>query len=181
MALKKLFSKKDTKFLITLFSVLVVVIGYNLLISIRKGRDNIRKTDMTAVQGALDKYLERYKVFPESINGKIVGCFGDETYYDQKLEIYVNLVECEWGEDGFESLEKLPRDPSYKKGRNYLYLSNKKHFQLFTSLEGQGESEYTENVAKRQLNCGDAICNFGKSYGGVPLEISLEKYEETQK
>lgn len=175
------FSKQETKYLFSIFCLLILIIFVNLRVSARKGRDNIRKNDATAIQGQLEKYLEKYKVFPESQDGKIVACFTDDTYFDDKLERYVNLRPCEWGQDGFEDLEKLPKDPYYDKGRGYLYISNTRRFQLFVSLEGKSESEYTESVAKRGLNCGNAICNFGKSYGGVPLGVSLEEYEESQK
>lgn len=172
------FTKKDSKVIIGIFLSLVVLISFNLKISKRRGRDNIRKTDITSVQGALEKYLEKYRIFPESSNGKIVACHTQDTYFDDKEQRYMNLRECEWGEDGFENLIRLPLDPTYSKGRGYLYLSNTKHFQIFTSLEGKDESEYTESIALRNLKCGNEVCNFGKSYGESPLDISLEEYEE---
>ena len=175
---KKFFTKKESKAVGMIFICLVMFIGYNLKISIRKGRDNIRKSDMSAIQGALGQYQEKYHVFPESKNGKIVGCFAEDTFFDENLERYINLAECEWGEDGFENLERLPLDPLFNEGRSYLYFSNTKHFQIFTALEGKGESEYTESVVKRSLKCGVEICNFGKKYGDIPLGISLEEYEK---
>lgn len=175
---KNFFTKKESKVVSVIFICLVILIGYNLKASIRKGRDNIRKSDISAMQGALGQYKEKYHVFPESKNGKIVGCVTDDTFFDEDLERYVNLGECEWGEDGFENLERLPLDPSFEEGRSYLYFSNTKHFQIFTALEGKGESEYTESVVKRSLDCGEAICNFGKKDGNAPLNISLEEYEE---
>lgn len=173
------FSRKDTKFLIIIFLLLILLIGLNLRVSLRKGRDNIRRTDMSALQGALDKYLAEYKVFPESKDGKIVGCMGDDTYFDEKKGVYQNLIECQWGQDSFQNLEVLPRDPKYQSGRNYLYLSNSKNYQIFTALEGNNSSEYTDiSIISRNLICGNQICNYGKSYGSVPVGISLEEYEE---
>lgn len=178
MNMKKFFTKKDTKAVFWIFFTLIVFIGINLKVSIRRGRDNIRKSDMSAIQGALGQYKEKYNVFPKSKNGKIIACFADDTFFDEDLEIYVNLVECEWGEDEFENLERLPIDPFHEKDRSYLYLSDTKHFQIFTSLEGKTEAEYTESIVERGLFCGVAVCNFGKKDGNAPLEISLEEYEE---
>lgn len=181
MDIKRFFSKKDFRVIASIFFVLIIIISLNLQVSLRKGRDSVRKNDLSALQGALDKYLSKYREFPESHDGKIVGCFKDDTHFDEKLGKYLNLRACEWGVDGFEGLEKLPRDPYYDKGRDYLYLSNGSKYQIFISLEGKSEAEYTESVVRRRLSCGDVTCNYGKSYGGVPIEMSLEEYEETVK
>ncbi|MBL7036738.1 hypothetical protein ISR94_02740 [Candidatus Microgenomates bacterium] len=174
----KFFTRKDTKAIAWIFVVLIIFIGINLKVSIRRGRDNVRKSDLGGLQGALESYQQKYHVFPESKNGKIVGCFSKDTYYDQDLERHLNLVECEWGEDKFENLERLPIDPSHEDGRSYLYLSNIKHFQVFTSLEGRGEAEYTESIVERGLSCGESICNFGKNYGDIPLNVTLPDNEQ---
>lgn len=174
------FSSKDKKVIASIFLFLLTVISLNLRVSLRRGRDNLRKNDAGAIQHALDSYLSKYKVFPESEDGRIVACFGDDTYYDEKKERYVNLVACKWGEDGFEDLDVLPKDPYYDRGRDYLYISNTKTYQFYISLEGESEAEYTESIVARNLNCGNAICNYGKAYGETPLNISLEEYEETK-
>lgn len=121
-------------------------------ISIRLGRDNQRKNDMSVLQKALDLYLQRHAEFPTSIDGKIAACKGP---------IY---IPCEWGKDKFENVSTLPRDPSSDTGREYLYLSNTKGYAVYIALEGKDEAEYTKAVEDLGLHCGDEICNYGREY-----------------
>lgn len=76
------------------------------------------------------------------------------------------------------SLSGVPKDPSTPQGYSYLYLSDGKFFQVFASFEGgPDESEYNAKIAARHLMCGKFICNYGKASGDVPLDKSIEEYE----
>jgi type II secretory pathway pseudopilin PulG len=75
-------------------------------------------------------------------------------------------------------LPSSPKDPGTPNGYSYLYLTNGKYFQLYASLEGKSEeSEYNSIIAAVGLKCGNYICNFGKASGNIPLDKSLEEYE----
>ena len=58
-------------------------------------------------------------------------------------------------------IDRLPRDQLQVSGRYYLYFSDTRNFQLFAALEKKNDAEYEENIYKRGLKCGSAICNFG--------------------
>jgi len=170
-------NRSEVIILLSIFTFLIFTIAANIVVSKRRGRDNNRKTDATSVQGALDTYLQKYKQFPESKDGMIVGCKGENTYFDDKDQIYKELEVCRWGKDGFEDLRSLPQDPLADKGRSYYFVSNTKTYQFFVSLEGKDEAEYTEDIVKRNLPCGSVVCNFGKSYGATPLNVALEEFQ----
>lgn len=160
----KLFTKSETKIIVIIFIVLFSIIGFNMKISLRKGRDNTRKNDLSVLQKALDTFQQKYHLFPPSINGKIGGCFGPDTTLDPKTDKPVDLIACEWGKDSFEKISTLPRDPNYQKGASYLYLSDTERYQIYVSLEDKNEAEYSETVFNKSLQCGTVICNYGREY-----------------
>ena len=160
----KKFSKEETKVISIIFIILFIVVGFNLRISFRRGRDNTRKNDLSALQNALDSFQSKYNMFPPSIDGKIGGCFGPDTQIDPATDRLINLVPCEWGVDSFENMNTLPRDPNFDKGANYLYLSDTKKYQIYISLEGKDEAEYTQKTFDKNLQCGVRICNYGREY-----------------
>ncbi|CAN5325485.1 hypothetical protein BH10PAT1_BH10PAT1_4340 [soil metagenome] len=76
------------------------------------------------------------------------------------------------------ALPVSPKDPGTPNGYSYLYITDGKFFQIYASLEGiKDEAEYNPKIASLNLKCGKFICNFGKSSGSVPLDKSLEEYE----
>ena len=108
----KFFSKQETRNIIFIFSVLFLVTAYNMSISLRRGRDSIRKNDMSAMQNALDTYYQKYRIFPQSTDdGKIIGCFEGEVIQDKNTGVPLNSIPCIWGESKFESINTLVRDP----------------------------------------------------------------------
>ncbi len=170
---------------------------YNLRISIRRSRDVQRRSDLGAISDALHKFQEGFGYFPESSEGKIKMCKADnfdeiverikgQSEFDRKL-YFEGLRSCVWGKDYFRDLldenyqaylDIIPQDPKEAEGINYLYLSNTNRFQLYSYLEGENdETGFNEGIVKRNLKCGDKICNFGKSSGDTPLNVSIEDYE----
>jgi type II secretory pathway pseudopilin PulG len=186
----KLFSKfwffglqgMDKLVAILILASLLLLSYFNLQISFRRSRDAQRKADIRSIYDALMAYQNDFGKFPASFEGKIVACKGE---FNSELDFY-ELAPCEWYWDGLEDvndesypayLEQIPSDPHHGKGARYLYISNGRHFQVFASLESSREDEYVAAIADRQLNCGSRICNFGRSDGQVPLDKSLEVYE----
>ncbi|HLD92107.1 MAG TPA: hypothetical protein VI795_01785 [Patescibacteria group bacterium] len=159
----KFFTKYELKSLFTIFLILFGLVTLNMGASLRKGRDATRKNDLSAMQKAIDIFYQKYKEFPKSTeDGKIIGCFNEEPVVDRITGIALNAVTCEWGLSTFENIKTMPRDPSYKKGSSYLYISNGKDYELYVSLEGKKEPEYTTSIIIKNLQCGIKVCNYGR-------------------
>lgn len=160
----KFFSKNEIQSISLILVILFGVIFLNMSVSLRKGRDSIRKNDISAIEKALDTYYQKYRIYPlSSENGEIIGCFNEEAILDKKTGYPVNTLICKWGESNFESNNLIPRDPKYKNGSSYLYISNGKKFEFYISLEGKDEAEYTPLIVSKNLHCGNKICNYGRS------------------
>ncbi len=181
----KFFTKKELLSVLLIFSGIILISLNNFRISLRRARDVQRKNDLRIVADGLVKYASDFASFPVSQEGKIVACRGPETKIDKKGNIS-GLVFCEWGKDSLRDIfdpdypayiEVLPKDPLSEKGYQYLYFSDGERFQIYASLEGTDEAEYDSKIVARNLKCGVGICNFGLSYGSVPLDKSLEEYK----
>lgn len=159
----KFFSKNESKSILVILTILFLVIGYNMSISIRRGRDATRKNDIYAIQKALDTYYQKYRIYPLSTeDGKIIGCFDGEVLRDKISGFPLNAKVCEWGVSSFEDMSVMPRDPYAKKGISYLYISEGKSYEFYISLEGKDEDEYTVSILNKNLHCGNKICNYGR-------------------
>lgn len=193
----KFFSKQELIAIIIILGLVSLVSFRNFQISLRRGRDAQRKTDITGLAKALDFYHQDFGFYPPSTkDGRIVAC-GDETatvnlemLEEQDLSLEDKLLEvfepCDWAEDAIRDVSdpnyppyyaKLPADPIRKTGHEYRYISNTNRFQLYATLEGDDEAEYDEEIIDRGIMCGTAVCNYGRASGQTPLEISIEEYE----
>ena len=161
----KIFSKQETKAIFIIFLVLFAAVFINMSVSLRRGRDSIRKDDISAIQKALDTYYQKYRIYPLATdNGEIIGCFETEPIRDKKTGYPTNPTVCKWGESVFENITTMPKDPKFKDGANYLYLSDGEKYQFYISLEGKDEAEYTPAIINKNLQCGVKICNYGREY-----------------
>ncbi|HCR35783.1 hypothetical protein A2130_00670 [Candidatus Woesebacteria bacterium GWC2_33_12] len=158
-----LFNKTEIKYLLIIFTFLILVTGINIKTSLRKGRDTTRKNDMSAMQKEVDTFLQKYKEFPKStIDGRIIGCFIENPVVDNETSHALNAVACDWGVSKFENINVINNDPSYRKGRKYLYISDGDKYEIYVSLEGKNEDEYSLTIIQKNLHCGDFICNYGR-------------------
>lgn len=159
----KYFSKDESKIISIIFIVLIFITGINIVASLRKSRDVTRKNDMGALQEAISLYHQKYKVFPLSTNdGKIIGCFEGGPDVDKITKYPVNAIVCEWDKSSFENIVLMPKDPKFIEGRSYLYISDGEKYELYVSLEGKNEAEYSKAVVEKNLQCGNKICNYGR-------------------
>lgn len=135
---------------------------------------------------------------PPTDDGMIKACPGDNfddivtDIKDDKVfdrnKLFTGLRKCNWGDDELRDLFDLqydpylkvvPQDPREESGISYLYLSNENLFQIYAYLEGENaEDGYDPEIVKRGLMCGSKVCNYGKSYVDIPLNKSIEEYEE---
>lgn len=195
--INKLFSKEE--YLVTgiILSLIILVTLYNFYFALMRARDSTRRDDVGAISNALNQFYEDFGYFPPSEDGKIKYCRGEN--FDQIVEdlsdddvfdrtkFFEGLRACEWGQDSFDDLldedyspyiEKLPIDPRSEAGLEYLYISNTKRFQIYTHLEEESDAQgYDNGIVGRELDCGNATCNFGKSFAQTPLDISIDEYE----
>lgn len=169
----KIFSRQEAIGLTIIFAILVGVSIPNFKASLRRERDQMRRDDLGALVSAIEKYKIDFGVYPPSSpDGKIMDCLkpGDEPYKDKKGSWVINPVSCEWGKDALLNLitkniyiSILPRDPDWQKNIHYLYMSDSKRYQLFASMEGENEAEVDPKIISENLNCGNRICNVGRS------------------
>lgn len=193
----KPFSKEELRVTAIILICVAVVTLLNLRVALRRSRDAKRRSDLGAISNALHSFFDDYGFFPPSEDGKILVCKGDDFNFSavprtlafDRIEFFSNLRACTWGEDTltdlglFEEastyLENLPEDPRSEDGVKYIYLSNTKRFQLYSTLEGESsEVGYDESILGRQLDCGGITCSYGKTYANTPLDRSIEEYEK---
>lgn len=193
----KPFTKQEIIGVGLIFLFLTIVTYFNLQISIRKARDAQRRADLGAISDALNDYQAQLGFYPPSEDGKIKACKANnfeeiigklqKDPNSVKEGVFATMRACEWGKDSLRDifnesyqayLTIIPQDPKEGEGTKYLYFSNTRMFQIYAYLEGE-ESEvgYNKGIVSRNLNCGNKICNFGKSSGETPLDKSLEEYE----
>ena len=176
------FSKSEFKAILIIFAFLIAISTPNFIVSLRRARDAQRKADIGGVQDALFRYQADFGTFPLSIDGKIAAC--EPVSFKEVGGIKTPVFSpCEWGKSSLADLSDSSYPPYMKLIPNgsYYYFSNGGRFQIYGSLEGKSEDEYDESIIKRGIACGSKICNFGKSFGKTPLNISIEEYESTLK
>ncbi len=185
----KPFTKNELFGLGVVFLVLIGVSTPNFIASIKRARDQVRRDDMAALEGAMAEYLKDFGSLPvSSPDGKIMACKkpGDAVEIDSKGRLLVNLIPCEWGRDSIVDLtpgsakvylDKIPQDPDTKKGVAYVYLSDGKRYQIFTSFEVKAQAEYDPKIVIRNISCGTRICNVGRAYN-CPIDKSIEEYDQ---
>jgi type II secretory pathway pseudopilin PulG len=189
----KFFTRNELIGVIIILGIIGLISAYNFSISLRRARDAQRKSDMGTLTAGLVKFQEDFGTYPlASSDGRILACKNppETPTKDSKGNWVINWIPCEWGKDNLRDvtdpsyppyLAVLPVDPQNSEGVHYTYFSNGKTFQIYTSLEGQDEPEYTPKIAARGVSCGIRICNYGLALGNTPLDKSIEEYENETK
>lgn len=193
----KAFSKSEARIVYSVLLFILVISLLNFRVSLMRSRDHQRKSDMFQVYQALALYHEEFGYYPASNEeGQIVACGTveeeekeifkrvDVEFSDKLLSVY---DPCQWGADSIKDLldpehkpylENIPKDPSFKKGFSYRYISTVNNYQILSSLERTDDIEYSEGVFKRNLSCGGEVCNFGRANDRAPVDTDLEEYEQ---
>lgn len=162
-----------TKNEILVLGGILLVIGLAANFNFQKAqvlaRDVQRKNDLKHIGAALAGFLKDNNFYPDDIEGKIAACGDPET-----------PRACVWAADSIDDyISPLPSDPRANLYQ-YLYLSNKRNFQLYAALERTTDAEYSPVIVARGLKCGEKICNFGVgSSGDVSLDLELPELPET--
>jgi type II secretory pathway pseudopilin PulG len=191
MALKlKKFTKEELLAVFVIFAVLVGVSVPNFALSLKRSRDQIRKDDLGQIKTFVNEYRSDFGSYPLSTeDGRFIACLapGTTVKVDTYGKLIADLIPCEWGKDAIVDLtpgstkvysQKLPQDPHSADGVSYLYLSDGRRYQLFSSLEAIDDVEYDESVLSRGLACGTRLCNLGRGYGCEPTKTLTQCEEE---
>jgi len=183
----RIFSKAETLALAVIFVILVSVFVPNIMASLRRSRDQVRRDDLGVMVHFVDEYFVDLGVFPpSSSDGKIMDCLkpGDAPYKDKKGQWVIDAIPCEWGKDAFLNLitgktyiSTLPRDPEWQEGVEYYYLSDGARYQLFAAMEGEDEAEVDSRIVDKNYPCGNRVCNVGRTYG-CEIPKTLQECEE---
>lgn len=183
------FSKSELRAILIIFAFLIAISTPNFIVSLRRARDAQRKADIGSIQDALFRYQADFGTFPISIDGKIAAC--EPVSFKEVNGIKTPVFSpCGFGKSSLADLSDssyppylklIPNDPQAAKGRTYYYFSSSSRFQIYGSLEGKDEAEYDVSIVKRGVSCGAEVCNFGKSSGRTPLNMSIEDYENSLK
>lgn len=185
----KRFTKSELTSLVVIFLILIIISVPNFVVSLRRARDQVRKDDMGALVHSLDAYFADFGIFPPAApDGRIMACKkpGDSVTKDKDGRLVVNFIPCDWSIDAIADVTQdngkvymplLPRDPNFKNGPSYRYISNGSRYQIYVALEGQDNDEYDRKIIARNLVCGNVVCNAGRAYSDTPTDISLEEYE----
>lgn len=145
----KIFSKKESIVVFLILFVIFVLSYFNYQTALRRGRDNARENDLSDIARVLEKYHDENSIYPASLADPELRKFGH-----------------------------VPQDPGSTSGFSYLYITNGRFYQVYTSLEGKEDEDlFNPQIEKLNLKCGNFVCNYGKAPGNVPLDKTLEEYE----
>ncbi len=147
---KRTINRNSTGF--TLIELLVVISIIAILIAVatvsytnaqQKGRDNKRKSDLKAVQQALEIYFQQNAKYPTGTGGAIVCNNGDTSTHAWGSAFTCNLVTY---------MNPLPKDPITTTSTNYNYVSNSPFstYQLFAKIENGKDQDLINTT---QSNC----------------------------
>lgn len=129
-------------------------------VSLQKGRDAQRKSDLSQIQTALESYQNDFNSYPLSSDGKLAGCDDGKSV-------------CGWGEEfslssGKVYMKKLPVAP--RNSEEYVYVSNGIKYQIFARLENVKD----QSVSTYEIPCpGGENCNYGVSSANASPDEAL--------
>lgn len=166
----RIFTKGEAIAVSIILLTLFVVSFFNFKTALMRSRDLQRKNDNGYLTKGLEDFKTDFAFYPPSTkDGKISACNGG----------------CTWGKDALRDISDLsyppymsiiPADPDTGLGASYTYVSDGEHYQILAALEDQSDVEYNPQLAALKIMCGTRICNFGRASTGVPLDKTLQEY-----
>ena len=133
---QKGFTLIELLIVITIIAILIASATYSWQNAQQKGRDGKRKSDVKAVQQALEFYYQKNGKYPDASSGTIrcnVGVAGDVNWG--------SAFNC----DSTNYMQQLPKDPAYQTTDDgYYYITpgaNPVSYALWTKLENTNDPE----------------------------------------
>lgn len=157
---------------LVIISIVIAAMLWNFQTSKVKARNEQRKANARSIVYGVQAYKEDFGVFPRSKDGKLFACGSAE-----------KLTACEYGRDKLLDLrdsnhspylDPIPYDPNQGQGIFMYYVSSSVDFQVYAHLENNDDPEYSEEVEKFNILCGQKICNYGITIGAKPVKEKLE-------
>lgn len=130
-----------------------ILMNFNPLEQVRKGRDAQRKADLAALQRALEVYNNDNNAYPTST-----------------ADYKINISGWNWGSSWVPYMQKTPKDPISAKTYRYVSVSSGQGYRIYASLERSGKDPQACNSsgtacpnAPSGVTCGSLsdICNYG--------------------
>lgn len=141
--LKKGFTLIELLIVITIIAILVGAGTVSWTNAQIKGRDSRRKTDLKAVQQAVELYFQANGKYPSSSSG-LIKC--NVTGDSSTIAWATGVFSCE-PEDQNETIymQKLPGDPTVQSSNGYYYTSSSPYttYVLSADLENEADPDKT--------------------------------------
>lgn len=140
--LKKGFTLIELLVVITIIAIMVGVGTVSWTNAQIKGRDSRRKTDLKAVQQALELYYQANGKFPSSSNGQIqCNVTGDSSVIAWTTGVFSCTPS---GGSATIYMQKLPGDPTVQASNGYYYTSSGANtYILSANLENTADPDKT--------------------------------------
>lgn len=129
-----------------------ILMNFNPLEQVRKGRDAQRKADLATLQRALEIYHNDNNAYPGST-----------------ADYKISISGWNWGGSWSPYMQKTPKDPISAKTYRYVSVSNGQGYRVYANLERGGKDPQAcssgtacPNVPSG-VTCGSSsdICNYG--------------------
>jgi len=164
----KAFTLVELLVVMAIIGILATLIVGGFRSSQRRSRDAARKSDLKQIANALEMFYSDYQTYPTASGGSIIACpysppsssssctFGISSFSDTKTD-YMRVV---------------PTDP-YGGKYYYVYLSNKKGFQIFAHLENDQDqncinTDCSSTGLPAGVDCGTGlVCNYAVTSANV--------------
>lgn len=148
---KKGFTLIELIVVITIIAILVAAISISWIKAQEKSRDGRRKSDLKAVQQALDTYFETTNSFPEATGDGKIKCSeqvvsGPSSYYqDSTIDWGTNFTCARTGSSETDTFfQTFPKDPVYQDSTSGYYYTvdlDGKSYTLSASIENSKDPD----------------------------------------
>lgn len=128
---------------ISIIAILMAVATVSYLNAQQKGRDNRRKSDLKAVQQALEIYFNQNAKYPEEYSGGLIMCSGGSSGFAWRTGIFT----C--GTPAISYMNPLPGDPITTTTTEYYYVPDAsfRSYKIFAKLENAKDQNLSSPLA----------------------------------
>jgi prepilin-type N-terminal cleavage/methylation domain-containing protein len=157
---KRAFTLIELLIVITIIAIMIGAATYSWNNARVKGRDGKRKTDLKAVQQALELYFQNNGKYPFASSGQIqCNVTGDSNSRDWGTKFFCDPS------DGAEVtyMQQLPKDPAYQSTKGYYYVGSSSpylYYILGAELENTSDPDKIPLPAPWSVICNGIPRNY---------------------